>query len=490
MSIIINEQLSSPKLHREILEQTFEIIEFHLVTHGAEFVEINEEGSKIIITPKSSPSNDIEIPTSFIENSICEDSLIENDDIVEDTDEILEAYEQIKLEEQNEEQFDLLEEDSKRSYTEFEFEASDYESKNPNDLYEAIEPSLDNTIDTVEKLDVINYQIVTKSARTENSELECTFCAINFMNSKSRIETHKNHMNMHLCFKYLIENNNQKFEECQKCNKLLCEQSEQDSHICDLEQFDDNEKLCGYCGNVYESRDVLKEHLMFKHLTNFECPDSNCGITNKTFRFYYFHLIKSHHALVGFINDFTCEYCSANYSNYMDLNRHKRKDCEGKSFVCNVHCDRKFGTEVLLKAHLRAIKMKFVCEICDKKFQTSSFLKIHNASLHSQLRPFKCPQCGMTFKLKTGLAGHLHTHGKERIFKCTIEGCLYAATNAKSLKTHYRVHEGPSNCPIQECSKQFSCPNNVTSHLKSVHGYTLQETKDAIRNGGAVCMEV
>lgn len=479
----MNEQISSPKLHREILEQTFEIIEFHLIKYEAEFVEINEEGNKIIITPKSSQLNDIEVPTLFTDDSFCEESF-ENEDIVEDDEEILEAYEQINYKKQNEDQFDLLEEDSKRSFTEFEFDASDYESKNENENFEAAEPFIDKTVD---KMNVFNYQ---KNARIINSELECTFCAINFMNSKSRIETHKNHMNMHLCFKYLIENNNQKYEECLKCNKLFCEKSEQDSHICDFEQFDENEKLCGYCGNTYESRNVLKEHLMFKHLTNFECPDSNCGITNKTFRFYYFHLIKSHHSLVGFINDFTCEYCSANYSNYMDLNRHKRKDCEGKSFVCDGHCDRKFGTEILLKAHLRAIKMKFVCEICDKKFQTSSFLKIHNASLHSLLRPFKCPQCGMTFKLKTGLAGHLHTHGKERTFKCTIDGCLYAATNAKSLKTHYRVHEGPSNCPIQECRKQFSCPNNVTSHLKSVHGFTLQETKDALRNGGSVCMEV
>ena len=454
-----------------------------MIKHGAEFVEINEEGNKIIITPKSSQLNEIEIPSSFIDDSLCEESF-ENDDIAEDSEE---AYEQIDFEDQNEVQFDLLKEDSKINYTEFEFEASEDESKNQNNIYEDIEPSSDNT---VEEIDAIKYQIITKSARIENSDLECTFCAINFMNSKSKIETHKNHMNMHLCFKYLIEINHQKFEECLKCNKIFCEQSEQNSHICDLEQVDENEKLCIYCGIIYESRDVLKEHLMFKHLTHFECPDSNCGITNKTFRFYYFHLIKSHHSLVGFINDFTCEYCSANYSNYMDLNRHKRKDCEGKSFVCDGHCDRKFGTEILLKAHLRAIKMKFACDICDKKFQTSSFLKIHNASLHSLLRPFKCPQCGMTFKLKTGLAGHLHTHGKERTFKCTIEGCLYAATNAKSLKTHYRVHEGPSNCPILECRKQFSCLNNVTSHLKSVHGYTLQETKDALRNGGSVCMEV
>ena len=42
---------------------------------------------------------------------------------------------------------------------------------------------------------------------------------------------------------------------------------------------------------------------------------------------------------------------------------------------------------------------KYQCPVCGKMSSTSSNLKVHMV-IHSNAKPFKCPQCDMTFKRK------------------------------------------------------------------------------------------
>lgn len=46
------------------------------------------------------------------------------------------------------------------------------------------------------------------------------------------------------------------------------------------------------------------------------------------------------------------------------------------------------------------------CEICDKRFQFDSFLQRHK-KMHSEVKEFKCPQCGRCYKYRGNLNVHL-----------------------------------------------------------------------------------
>uniref|UniRef100_A0A8C9B684 Zinc finger protein 786 n=1 Tax=Phocoena sinus TaxID=42100 RepID=A0A8C9B684_PHOSS len=56
------------------------------------------------------------------------------------------------------------------------------------------------------------------------------------------------------------------------------------------------------------------------------------------------------------------------------------------------------------------------------------------------LRPFGCPECGKSFRLKGILKAHERTHSRERPFQCTE--CGKGFTRPSKLAEHFRVHSG------------------------------------------------
>lgn len=68
----------------------------------------------------------------------------------------------------------------------------------------------------------------------------------------------------------------------------------------------------------------------------------------------------------------------------------------------------------------------FKCNECGKAFATRSQVSLHKVSIHSEARPWSCYRCGKTFKLKGALDKHIkYTHTKELVwpsFKCELCG--------------------------------------------------------------------
>jgi len=101
---------------------------------------------------------------------------------------------------------------------------------------------------------------------------------------------------------------------------------------------------------------------------------------------------------------------------------------------------------------------------CPHCFREFTNLKHHINQQHSQLKNYKCGDCGYSCYLKTDLERHiLNVHDKCRT-PCPICGKRYS-----DLRQHIRlVHEGHKlECP--QCHKKYT---NLSQHLNKMHKKT------------------
>uniref|UniRef100_H3CBM3 C2H2-type domain-containing protein n=1 Tax=Tetraodon nigroviridis TaxID=99883 RepID=H3CBM3_TETNG len=82
----------------------------------------------------------------------------------------------------------------------------------------------------------------------------------------------------------------------------------------------------------------------------------------------------------------------------------------------------------------------------NQKFSSKLTLRRH-MGVHRGDKPFSCPHCSYSSRLKASLLQHLRTHTGERPFGCPE--CAYASIDRSSLLRHYRTHsqEKPYRCP-------------------------------------------
>jgi len=101
---------------------------------------------------------------------------------------------------------------------------------------------------------------------------------------------------------------------------------------------------------------------------------------------------------------------------------------------------------------------------CPHCFREFTNLKHHINQQHSQIKNYKCGDCGYSCYLKTDLERHImNVHDKFRT-PCPICGKRYS-----DLRQHIRlVHEGHKlECP--ECHKKYT---NLSQHLNKMHRKT------------------
>uniref|UniRef100_A0A8U8BCC9 Uncharacterized protein n=1 Tax=Geospiza parvula TaxID=87175 RepID=A0A8U8BCC9_GEOPR len=97
----------------------------------------------------------------------------------------------------------------------------------------------------------------------------------------------------------------------------------------------------------------------------------------------------------------------------------------------------------------------YECPQCQKRFHTSSDL-IQHQRIHTNERPFRCPDCGMGFK---------QIHTGERPYKCGE--CGKGFRQRSHLIIHQMIHTGerPYKCP--ECQKKFHTSSHLLEHQRS-----------------------
>ncbi|XP_034267873.2 zinc finger protein 506-like [Pantherophis guttatus] len=140
----------------------------------------------------------------------------------------------------------------------------------------------------------------------------------------------------------------------------------------------------------------------------------------------------------------------------------KEIHAEEKPYKC-VECGKSFKNNGQLTSHKRihTEEKPYKCRECGKKFRGCSNLISHR-KIHIGEKPYKCMKCGKSFTYSNSLTSHYWIHTGEKPHKC-VE-CGKGFTRKSNLDIHERIHteEKPHQC--LECGKSFAIKSNLTRH--------------------------
>lgn len=228
---------------------------------------------------------------------------------------------------------------------------------------------------------------------------------------------------------------------------------------------------CSVCGKKCIRLSELKTHVKthwkkYPHACTL-CTDRFADITN-----YYEHIKSQHKDEITLQESIDMIAQNENAELIVQGDEDMITVDEGL-YRCTV-CLKTFKTEKLLKKHKRKLHPKvFVCSNCPRQFLYKSLLDKH-ARVHTQEKPFKCPQCDTSFSQKVNLEVHLgkkhdiHVRNVQpKTFPC--EYCDKSFDRPSTLQIHIRTHtkERPFGC--FECPKSFVSNSALASHIKTHH---------------------
>ncbi|XP_029381253.1 ras-responsive element-binding protein 1 isoform X2 [Echeneis naucrates] len=105
-------------------------------------------------------------------------------------------------------------------------------------------------------------------------------------------------------------------------------------------------------------------------------------------------------------------------------------------------------------------KTGLCCSLCHSKFSSKLTLRRH-LGVHRGDKPFTCPHCHYSSRLKASLLQHLRTH--------TVICCISFSIQKKSLDLHARRHHTGEVFPCQQC--KYSSPDRqlLLRHVRRHH---------------------
>lgn len=218
---------------------------------------------------------------------------------------------------------------------------------------------------------------------------------------------------------------------------------------------------------------------------------------------------------------FQCEVCGRSYKHAGSLINHKQTHKTGL-FHCGI-CQKQFYNLMALKNHSRSHfeSKRYRCPECPKAFrlqkQLASHQRVHRdqkrdaslrpsrrpphvkraskmvSSVHplaaakhqsdSEERPYRCEECGRTYRHAGSLLNHQKSH-KVGHFTCTL--CSKAYPNLMSLKNHQRIHFEVKRHQCPDCGKAFKWQRQLLRHQRQPHpcsrsapGQDLEKSKGA-----------
>lgn len=125
----------------------------------------------------------------------------------------------------------------------------------------------------------------------------------------------------------------------------------------------------------------------------------------------------------------SCDMCHKSFPSVRFLKRHISlhiRDGINNNYLCDV-CGMNFSEYRIYYEHKSTHKKVFHCELCDKNFTKKASLQLHLRNIHTSEKKHMCELCGMQFKYPHSLITHKGVHHGEstkviNTFKMQLQG--------------------------------------------------------------------